>query len=107
MRKRVLVTGGAGFIGCHVAGALLSEGYQVRVLDSLIEQVHARGAPLHPVLDEVELIRADVRDFDRVAASLEDVDLVVHLAAEVGVGQSMYAIDRYVSVNDEGTAVES
>ena len=105
MRKRVLVTGGAGFIGCHVAGALLSEGYQVRVLDSLIEQVHARGALLHPVLDEVELIRADVRDFDRVAASLEDVDLVVHLAAEVGVGQSMYAIDRYVSVNDQGTAV--
>ncbi len=105
MRKRVLVTGGAGFIGCHVAGALLSEGYQVRVLDSLIEQVHARGAALHPVLDEVELIRADIRDFDRVAASLEDVDLVVHLAAEVGVGQSMYAIDRYVSVNDQGTAV--
>ena len=105
MRKRVLVTGGAGFIGCHVARALLAEGYQVRVLDSLIEQVHARGGPRNPVLDEVEFIRADVRDLDRVTAALDDVDQVVHLAAEVGVGQSMYAIDRYVSVNDQGTAV--
>jgi dTDP-L-rhamnose 4-epimerase len=105
MQKRVLVTGGAGFIGCHVARALLVAGYRVRILDSLIEQVHARGAPRSPVLDEVEFIRADVRDLDRVAAALEDVDLVVHLAAEVGVGQSMYAIDRYVSVNDQGTAV--
>ena len=105
MQRRVLVTGGAGFIGCHVARDLLARGYQVRVLDSLIEQVHARGAPRSPILDEVEFIRADIRDFDRVTAALEDVDLVVHLAAEVGVGQSMYAIDRYVSVNDQGTAV--
>ena len=105
MQKRVLVTGGAGFIGRHVARALLVGGYQVRVLDSLIEQVHARGTPRDSVLDELEFIRADIRDLDRVAAALEDVDLVVHLAAEVGVGQSMYAIDRYVSVNDHGTAV--
>ena len=105
MKERVLVTGGAGFIGCHVARALLDRGYDVRVLDSLIEQVHGRGAPRDSVLDEVELIRADVRDLDRVTDALDGVDRVIHLAAEVGVGQSMYAIDRYVSVNDTGTAV--
>ena len=105
MATRVLVTGGAGFIGCHVAKMLLQRGYEVRVLDSLIEQVHTRGAQRNPVLSEVELIRADVRDLDRVEAALEGVDSVIHLAAEVGVGQSMYAIDRYVSVNDGGTAV--
>jgi len=105
MTIRVLVTGGAGFIGCHVARALLQRGYEVRVLDSLIDQVHARGAARDTVLNHVELIRADVRDLDRVSAALDGVDNVIHLAAEVGVGQSMYAIDRYVSVNDHGTAV--
>ena len=105
MSSRVLVTGGAGFIGCHVARALLQRGYKVRVLDSLIDQVHTRGAVRDGVLNHVELIRADVRDLDRVSAALEGVDNVIHLAAEVGVGQSMYAIDRYVSVNDHGTAV--
>ena len=105
MATRVLVTGGAGFIGCHVARVLLQRGYEVRVLDSLIDQVHTRGAVRDSVLGDVELIRADVRDLDRVSAALEGVDNVIHLAAEVGVGQSMYAIDRYVSVNDHGTAV--
>ncbi len=105
MHKRVLVTGGAGFIGCHVVQALLARGYEVRVLDSLIEQVHSRGAPRNPILDAVEFVRADVRDLDRVTDALDGVDSVIHLAAEVGVGQSMYAIDRYVSVNDQGTAV--
>ncbi len=105
MTRRVLVTGGAGFIGCHVAQALLDRGYTVRVLDSLIDQVHRSGAPLNPVLDHVEFVRADVRDLDRVADALDGMDSVIHLAAEVGVGQSMYAIDRYVSVNDLGTGV--
>jgi len=105
MAARVLVTGGAGFIGCHVARALLQRGYEVRVLDSLIDQVHTRGAVRSATMNHVELIRADVRDLDRVSAALDGVDSVIHLAAEVGVGQSMYAIDRYVSVNDHGTAV--
>ena len=104
MAERVLVTGGAGFIGCHVVRMLLQEGHTVRVLDSMIDQVHRTNAR-NPVLDDVELIRADVRDLDRVTAALKGVDSVIHLAAEVGVGQSMYAIDRYVSVNDTGTAV--
>ena len=105
MTGRVLVTGGAGFIGCHVARALLKAGYEVRVLDSLIDQVHDRSGPRDPVLAHTHLIEADVRDQDAVTKALKGVDKVVHLAAEVGVGQSMYAIERYVSVNDVGTAV--
>ena len=105
MTNRVLVTGGAGFIGCHVVRALLARGCEVRVLDSLIEQVHGRGAERDPVLDHVEFVEADTRDSAAVADALQGVDRVVHLAAEVGVGQSMYAIERYVSVNDGGTAV--
>ena len=105
MTTRVLVTGGAGFIGCHVVRSLLDRGYTVRVLDSLIDQVHGDVAIQNPVLGEVELIRADVRDLDRMTAALDGMDSVIHLAAEVGVGQSMYAIDRYVSVNDGGTAI--
>ena len=104
MTERILVTGGAGFIGCHVVRMLLEHGHAVRVLDSMIDQVH-RASARNPVLDDAEVIRADVRDLDRVTAALDGVDSVIHLAAEVGVGQSMYAIDRYVSVNDGGTAV--
>jgi dTDP-L-rhamnose 4-epimerase len=102
--RRVLVTGGAGFIGCHLCQALLKRGYLVRVLDRLHEQVHADSTP-HPVLDEVEMVRGDVRDPVAVAAALKQTDAVIHLAAEVGVGQSMYEIDRYVATNDLGTAV--
>src|SRR3954471_23193853 len=105
MTTRVLVTGGAGFIGCHVVKMLLQRGYEVRVLDNLIDQVHRGAISRNPVLSQVDLIRADVRDLDRVTAALDGVDSVIHLAAEVGVGQSMYAVDRYVSVNDLGTAV--
>ncbi|MBC7799055.1 MAG: SDR family NAD(P)-dependent oxidoreductase [Gemmatimonadaceae bacterium] len=104
MTGRVLVTGGAGFIGCHVARRLLDRGYKVRVFDSLIDQVHTGTAARDGIMNDVELIRADVRDLDRMSDALRGVDHVIHLAAEVGVGQSMYAIDRYVSVNDHGTA---
>ncbi|WP_428487463.1 NAD-dependent epimerase/dehydratase family protein [Rhodopila sp.] len=100
----ILVTGGAGFIGCHLSAALLSRGYRVRVLDCLLPQVHD-GQPLDPVLNDVELMIGDVRDPDAVAKAVHGADAVVHLAAEVGVGQSMYAVDRYVATNDLGTAV--
>ncbi|KNY24354.1 SDR family NAD(P)-dependent oxidoreductase [Methylobacterium sp. ARG-1] len=105
MRKIVLITGGAGFIGAHLSNALLKRDYQVRILDSLIEQVHGCGASAKQAAQGVEFIRGDIRDASVVARAIEGVDSIVHLAAEVGVGQSMYAVERYVSVNDCGTAV--
>ena len=102
--ERILITGGAGFIGCHLARALLARGNDVRVLDSLIEQVH-RSANQDPILRDVDLICGDIRNPEIVAQAVQGVDAVVHLAAEVGVGQSMYAIERYVGTNDLGTAV--
>ena len=105
MSDRILITGGAGFIGRHLAAALLDRGDQVRVLDSLIEQVHPVGGRPAELDPDVELQVGDVRDAAAVRRALAGVDKVVHLAAEVGVGQSMYAVDRYTSVNDYGTAV--
>jgi dTDP-L-rhamnose 4-epimerase len=101
----ILITGGAGFIGRAAAAELLGRGYRVRVLDSLIEQVHGGRERPEGLSDEVELIRGDVRNGDAVGKALQGVDSVLHLAAEVGVGQSMYAVERYTSVNDVGTAV--
>jgi dTDP-L-rhamnose 4-epimerase len=77
----------------------------VKAYDSLIEQVHQGSSTPALLSKDVEFIRGDVRDADRLADALKGVDAVIHLAAEVGVGQSMYAVDRYVSVNDLGTAV--
>ena len=105
MSETVLITGGAGFIGRFVSRALLDRGDRVRILDSLIEQVHGGRTKPDGLDPRAELIVGDVRDELAVRKALKDVDKVVHLAAEVGVGQSMYAIDRYVSVNDTGTAV--
>ena len=105
MTGTALITGGAGFIGRHLASELLRRNYRVRVLDSLIEQVHDGRSRPDGLDPEVEFIRGDVRDAAVVARALKGVTHVVHLAAEVGVGQSMYAVERYVSVNDYGTAV--
>ena len=105
MSETVLITGGAGFIGRYVARACLERGHRVRVLDSLIEQVHGDKTQADGLDPEVEVIVGDVRDDTALLRALKGVSKVVHLAAEVGVGQSMYAIDRYVSVNDYGTAV--
>ncbi|QEE40967.1 MULTISPECIES: SDR family NAD(P)-dependent oxidoreductase [unclassified Methylobacterium] len=104
MRETVLITGGAGFIGSHLARALLTRNYRVRVLDSLIEQVHGTEAEPKRLPHEVEFIEGDVRDAAALIRALDGVGAIVHLAAEVGVGQSMYAVERYVSVNDCGTA---
>jgi len=105
MPERVLITGGAGFIGSHLADELLRAGYEVRVLDNLCPQVHdgAREAPEY-LSPEVEFIHADVRDGDALATSLRQVSRVFHLAAMVGVGQSMYDVQNYTSVNCQGTA---
>jgi dTDP-L-rhamnose 4-epimerase len=100
---RVLVTGGAGFIGSHVVDRLLADGHAVRVLDSLDPQVHD-GWP-DDLAADAEWIEGDVRDREAVRGALDDVDRVVHFAAAVGVGQSMYEIERYTSVNAIGAAV--
>lgn len=101
---RVLVTGGAGFIGSHLVDRLLERGDEVRILDSLDAQVHPAGRPGY-LNHEAELIEGDVRDEEAVRGALTGVDKVVHLAAAVGVGQSMYEIARYTSINAMGAAV--
>jgi dTDP-L-rhamnose 4-epimerase len=101
---RVLITGGAGFLGSHVADELLAAGHEVRALDSLVEQVHGVAPPAY--LDPaVELRVGDVRDAEAVADALAGCDAVVHFAARVGVGQSMYELAEYTAVNELGTAV--
>ena len=105
MSEQILITGGAGFIGRAVARELLGRGHRVRVLDSMIEQVHGDREQPEDFPDDAELIRGDVRNGDVVAKALQGVESIVHLAAEVGVGQSMYEVERYTSVNDVGTAV--
>jgi dTDP-L-rhamnose 4-epimerase len=105
MGEKILITGGAGFIGRHLAQRLLERGHEVRILDSLIEQVHTDGEPPEIAGGEVEMMIGDIRDEQAVRRAVAGVDSVIHLAAEVGVGQSMYAIERYTSVNEYGTAV--
>jgi len=100
----ILVTGGAGFIGSHLVDALIDRGHRVRILDSLVEQVHGASAPAH-LNKSAEFIHGDVCDAKTIAAALDGIDVVYHQAAEVGVGQSMYEIVRYVKANDLGTAV--
>ncbi|HEX5385258.1 MAG TPA: NAD-dependent epimerase/dehydratase family protein [Gemmatimonadales bacterium] len=105
MSSQVLITGGAGFIGSHLADALLAAGHRVRVLDSLIPQVHGPDRRRPAYLDrEVELHVGDVRDAAAVRRALAGVEAVFHFAAMVGVGQSMYEIARYTEVNGVGTA---
>lgn len=101
---KILITGGAGFIGSHLVDKLVNEGHRVRILDSIVEQVHGDTVPEH-LNPEAEFIRADICDAEAVASALDGVDVVYHKAAEVGVGQSMYEIVRYVKANDLGTAV--
>ena len=104
MSDLILVTGGAGFIGRFTVEELLRRGYRVRILDSLVDQVHGPNAA-GAVNPEAELIRGDVRDRDALARALEGVESVIHLAAEVGVGQSMYEVEKYTSANELGTGI--
>ncbi|RYZ08529.1 MAG: NAD-dependent epimerase/dehydratase family protein [Comamonadaceae bacterium] len=106
MAQHVLITGGAGFIGSHLADELLSKGMRVRVLDNLSPQVHGDDARRPSYLDpEVELMVGDVCDADAVGRALQGIDSVYHFASAVGVGQSMYEIAHYTRVNNLGTAV--
>lgn len=100
----ILVTGGAGFIGSHLVDALVKAGHRVRILDSLAPEVHLARVPEH-LNTAAEFIHGDVSDADATAMALDDIDVVYHLAAEVGLGRSMYQIVRFVKGNDLGTAV--
>jgi dTDP-L-rhamnose 4-epimerase len=102
---RVLITGGAGFIGSHLADRLLADGHEVRALDNLDAQVHGDVNRPGYLAPDVELQVGDVRDHDKVRRALDGTDAVVHFAAAVGVGQSMYEIERYTSINAIGAAV--
>ena len=108
--KKVLITGGAGFIGSHIALKLIEKGYEVTVLDNLLEQIHGADpnmtSPLYcSIKDNVRFIKGDVCDKAALMQGLKDADYVIHLAAETGTGQSMYEIKRYVDVNIGGTAL--
>jgi dTDP-L-rhamnose 4-epimerase len=93
--SHVLVTGGAGFIGSHIVDALIARGHQVRVLDSLAEQVHGPNADRPAHLNRAaEFVQGDVRDVEAMRRALQRIDVVYHEAAEVGVGQSMYDVTR-------------
>lgn len=100
----ILVTGGAGFIGSHLVDALIERGHRVRVLDALVSQVHEADEPQH-LNPQAEFMRGDVCDSEVLTRALDGVEAVYHEAAEVGVGQSMYEIQKYVRANDLGTAV--
>ena len=104
MPKNILITGGAGFVGSHLADALLAAGHNVRIFDNLTNQVHHHGIPdyLPPA---TEFVRGDVQDAGAMRRALTGIDMVFHMAAAVGVGQSMYEIERYMGSNTQGTAV--
>lgn len=108
--KNVLVTGGAGFIGSNITLKLLDKGYQVTVLDSLSKQIHglqpSSTSPLYrKIKDKVKFIKGDVCCRDDWEKALDNIDYVIHLAAETGTGQSMYEIKKYVDTNIGGTAL--
>lgn len=108
--NRVLITGGSGFIGSYIALRLIERGYEVTVLDNLLDQIHGeypdKTSPLYcSIKDKTRFIKADVRDRGAMEDAIGDADYVIHLAAETGTGQSMYEIQRYVDVNIGGTAL--
>lgn len=104
MVKSILVTGGAGFVGSHLVDALLGAGHKVRVFDNLTPQVHGDAIPDY-LSPEAELLRGDMQDAAAVRRALDGVEAVFHMAAAVGVGQSMYEISHYMGTNTQGTAI--
>jgi dTDP-L-rhamnose 4-epimerase len=107
--KNILITGGAGFIGSNLALKLLSKGYLVTVLDNLSHQIHGTDpskSPLYSsIKDKVNFVNGTVLSRDDWRLALNGIDIVVHLAAETGTGQSMYEIEKYTDVNVKGTSI--
>jgi dTDP-L-rhamnose 4-epimerase len=108
--SKILITGGAGFIGSNLALHLCTKGYEVTVLDSLSEQIHGndpdKTSPLYQsIKDKVRFIRGSVTSRNDIEKAIEDIEIIVHLAAETGTGQSMYQIENYVNVNIGGTGL--
>ncbi len=105
MIENILITGGAGFIGSNLALKLIDKGYTVTVLDNLSPQIHTENSPLYlSIKDKVNFIKGDVRNKADWFLALDGQDVVVHLAAETGTGQSMYEIEKYIDVNIKGTS---
>lgn len=109
MKNKVLITGGAGFIGSNLSLKLIDEGYDISVLDNLSPQIHGKN-PYESILyknikDKVNFIEGDVRNRKDWLKAIQDQDIVVHFAAETGTGQSMYEIEKYVDVNIKGTSI--
>lgn len=102
--KKILVTGGMGFVGSYLVDALVRRGHQVRVFDNLDEQVHSDGQLPDYANPNAEFMRGDVRDYDAFKKALDGMEIVFHQAAAVGMGQSQYEIKKYVDVNTGGTA---
>jgi dTDP-L-rhamnose 4-epimerase len=107
--KNVLITGGAGFIGSNLALKLITKGYHITVLDNLSEQIHgddpATTSPLYrSIADKVNFIKGTVTSVSDLENAIKGQDMIVHLAAETGTGQSMYKISHYIDVNIGGTA---
>lgn len=108
MNKNVLITGGAGFIGSNLALKLIDKGYTITVLDNLSPQIHGEegnSALYLAIKDKVNFIKGDVRNRQDWEKALKNQNIVVHLAAETGTGQSMYEVQKYVDVNINGTAL--
>lgn len=110
MKKNILITGGAGFIGSNLATKLVAKGYVVTIMDNLSEQIHGvepeKTSPLYiSIKEKVNFIRGDVRNKSDWQKVIPNQDVIIHLAAETGTGQSMYEIEKYVDVNIKGTAI--
>jgi dTDP-L-rhamnose 4-epimerase len=104
MAKNVLVTGGAGFVGSHLVDTLLAAGHNVRVFDNFTPQVHGDVLPDY-LSPDAELVRGDMQDAAAVRRAMDGIEVVFHMAAAVGVGQSMYEISHYMGTNTQGTAI--
>lgn len=104
--KNILITGGAGFIGSNLSLKLIEKGCVVTVLDNLSPQIHGENSPLYnSIKDKVRFIKGTVLNYDDWKKALEGIEVVVHLAAETGTGQSMYEIEKYTDVNIKGTSI--